>query len=534
MDKGLNQQNVAVDETPVLEVRGITKVFPGVVANDSISFKLKRGEVLAFLGENGAGKSTLMNILYGLYHPDKGEILLDGKQVHFTGPHDAIAAGIGMVHQHFMLVPTLTVAENIILGNEGVKGMERLNMRTASKRIRELSEQYGLALDPDALVGDLSVGMQQRVEIVKAFYRNANILILDEPTAVLTPQEADELTVIMRNLTAQGKSIMFISHKLREILAIADRVVVLRLGKVVGGVDDLSTATEESLAALMVGRAVVLRVSKGPAHPKDEVLSVRNLQAHDDRGIMSLDGTSFNVRAGEIVGVAGVEGNGQTELVEVLTGLRPAAGGTAFLNNHSLLHLSPRECTEAGVGYVPQDRQRFGLVLSYGIDDNLVLSSYYRKPFTQGMTRNQKAVDKYANELVRKFDIRTPSCETPAGNLSGGNQQKTVVAREFSRENKLMVVVQPTRGLDVGSIEFIHQNLINQRDAGVAVLLVSSELDEIMSLSDRIAVMYKGQVVAVVDNNAHTDEERETLRNELGLLMAGAGKVTAGSSQDSH
>ncbi len=501
------------------------KVFPGVIANDNVSFALRRGEVLAFLGENGAGKSTLMNMLYGLYRPDAGEFLLNGKPVHFNGPTDAIAAGIGMVHQHFMLVPTLSVTENIILGNESVKGIRRLNTRSAGKRVRELSEQYGLALDPEALVGDLTVGMQQRVEIVKAFYRNASILILDEPTAVLTPQEADELVLIMHNLTEEGKSIIFISHKLREVLAIADRVAVLRLGKLVGSVDDLSTATEESLASMMVGRSVVLHIEKGVAQPGEEVLTLHDLKALDDRGVPSLDGASLSVRAGEVVGVAGVEGNGQIELVEVLTGLRRSTGGEARLSGEQLIGRTPRQTVEAGVGYVPQDRQRFGLVLPYGVDDNLVLSSYYRAPFTKGLTIDHKAVDKYAAELVHKFDIRTPTVETQAGKLSGGNQQKAVVAREFSRNNKLLIAVQPTRGLDVGSIEFIHRNIIVQRDAGVAVLLVSSELDEILSLSDRIAVMYKGKVVAIVDNQTHTDEEREALRQELGLLMAGAVKV---------
>ena len=397
------------NELPVLEARNLTKVFPGVRANDAISFQLRKGEVLAFLGENGAGKSTLMNILYGLYRPDEGEIVLNGQPVTFSGPHDAIAAGIGMVHQHFMLVPTLTVTENIILGNENVKGIQKLKLREASQRIRELSRQYGLTLDPDAMVGDLSVGLQQRVEIVKAFYRNANILILDEPTAVLTPQEADELVIIMRNLTAQGKSIIFISHKLREVLAIADRLVVLRLGKLVGSVDDLSKATEASLAALMVGREVVLRVEKGPSHPGEEVLSIKGLKARDDRGILSVDNTSLSIRGGEVVGVAGVEGNGQTELVEVLTGLRPAEDGVAFLEEMPLIGNTTRHLTEAGIGYVPQDRQRFGLVLGYGVDDNLVLSSYYRKPFTHGLTIDRKAIDKYAGELVQKFDIRTPN-----------------------------------------------------------------------------------------------------------------------------
>lgn len=508
---------------PVLEIRGITKRFPGVVANDHISFTLLKGEVHAFLGENGAGKSTLMNILYGLYHPDEGEILLNGKPLHFAGPNDAIAAGIGMVHQHFMLVPTLTVAENIILGNEG-KGGARLDLKGAGRRIRSLSEQYGLALDPDAMVGDLSVGMQQRVEIVKAFYRNANILILDEPTAVLTPQEADELSAIMENLTREGKSIIFISHKLREVLAIADRVTVLRLGKVVGEVTDLASATEESLASLMVGRSVLLRVEKGPAHPGAEVLHAQNLVASDDRGVLALNGASLNVRAGEVLGLAGVEGNGQIELVEVLTGLRAAKGGEVLLNGKAITHRSPRQITRAGVGYVPQDRQRFGLVLSYGVDFNTVLSTYSLKPFCNGITINQKAVDEYAAQLVKKFDVRTPTVETSAGSLSGGNQQKVVVAREFSRDNKLLIAVQPTRGLDVGSIEFIHSNLIAQRDAGVAVLLVSSELDEIMSLSDRIAVMYKGEVVAVMDAATAT-------REELGLLMAGAVPVATGAEE---
>ncbi|NWJ46215.1 MAG: ABC transporter ATP-binding protein [Chloroflexi bacterium] len=508
-------------EAPVLEVRGITKRFPGVLANDNINFRLQRGEVLAFLGENGAGKSTLMNILYGLYHPDEGEVLLNGKPLKFSGPNEAIRAGIGMVHQHFMLVPTLTVTENIILGNEIAKGGGRLDLKTASKNISELSARYGLALDPNVLVGDLTVGMQQRVEIVKAFYRNANILILDEPTSVLTPQEADDLANIIRNFTAQGKSVIFISHKLREVLQIADRVVVLRGGKVVGSVDDLSKATEASLASLMVGREVVLQVNKGPSHPGEEVLVVHDVKALDDRGVAILQGASLSVRTGEILGVAGVEGNGQIELVEVLTHLRHATGGSATLNGMDLLHSSTRKITEAGVGYIPQDRQRFAMVLSFGVDYNMVLSSYYREPFSNGLTINEKKVDEYALELVKRFDVRTPTVQTPSGSLSGGNQQKCVVGREFSRKNKLMIAVQPTRGLDVGSIEFIHNGLVEQRDAGVAVLLVSSELDEVMSLSDRIAVMYKGRVVAIVEADKVT-------REELGLLMAGAG-TTAGA-----
>jgi simple sugar transport system ATP-binding protein len=498
----------------VLEVRDITKRFPGVLANDHISFKLHKGEVLAFLGENGAGKSTLMNILYGFYRPDEGEILLNGKPVHFSGSSEAMHAGIGMVHQHFMLVPTLTVAENIILGEEMTRGGGILDLKTANKRIRELSAQYGLALDPASFVGDLTVGMQQRVEIVKAFYRNANILILDEPTAVLTPQEADELTKIMHNLTEEGKSIIFISHKLREVLNIADRVLVLRGGKLVGGVDDLSQATEASLASLMVGREVVLRVEKGEAHPGADVLKINNLKALDDRGVHVLNNASLTVRSGEIVGIAGVEGNGQIELVETLTGLRHATAGSAFLGERNLLACNPRQISEAGVGHVPQDRQRFGLVLSYGVDDNLVLNNYYRAPYSKGWVIDQKAIDNHAEALVKEFDIRTPTVTTAAGTLSGGNQQKTVVAREFSSENRLLIAVQPTRGLDVGSIEFIHKNLIAQRDRGVAVLLVSSELEEIMSLSDRIAVMFKGQIVAVVDAD-------KTTREELGLLMAG-------------
>jgi simple sugar transport system ATP-binding protein len=512
--------NNSENNGPVLEVRGMTKRFPGVLANDHISFELYAGEVLAFLGENGAGKSTLMNMLYGLYRPDEGEILLNGKPVKFNGPNDAIQHGIGMVHQHFMLVPTLTVTENIILGNE-VARVGRLDLKTASRKIAQLSQQYGLAIEPDAIVGDLTVGMQQRVEIVKAFYRNANILILDEPTSVLTPQEADELGKIIENLTGQGKSVIFISHKLREVLQIADRVKVLRNGKLVGGVDDLSSATEASLASLMVGREVVLQVEKGPAHPGQDVLVVNNLHAHDDRGVETLRGASFTVREGEILGIAGVEGNGQIELVEVLTQLRHANHGTATLYGLNLLHSSTRKITEAGVGYIPQDRQRYAMVLPFGVDYNMVLSTYYREPFFNGLTINEKAVDDYAEKLVKRFDIRTPSVKTTSGSLSGGNQQKCVVGREFSRDNKLLIAVQPTRGLDVGSIEFIHKGLISQRDGGVAVLLVSSELDEIMSLSDRIAVMYKGQIVAVLDAGKAT-------REELGLLMAGAG-TTAGA-----
>jgi simple sugar transport system ATP-binding protein len=498
--------------TPVLEVRNITKRFPGVLANDHVSFTLEAGEIHAFLGENGAGKSTLMNILYGLYAPDEGEVLVRGKPVTIHGPTDAIRLGLGMVHQHFMLVPTLTVAENIMLGTEITSGLF-LDEKEANRRVRELSEQYGLAVPSDALVHDLPVGVQQRAEIIKALYRGAEILILDEPTAVLTPQEADDLFDVIKLLRSQGKSIIFISHKLKEVLSIADRISVLRRGRMVGSALP-QESTEESLAAMMVGREVVLTVPKGSSAPGEVVLAVDHLTVLDDRKQRAVDELSLEVRAGEVLGIAGVQGNGQTELVEAITGLRPTLAGHVRLLGKDLTGAAPRMVLDAGVAHVPEDRHRHGLVLSYPIADNLVLSTYLRPPFSKGIVIDEAAIAKNAEELVKEFDVRTSSAMSAASTLSGGNQQKVVVAREFSRPIRLLIASQPTRGLDVGSIEFIHQNIIRKRDEGVAVLLVSAELDEIMALSDRIAVMFKGKVLAVVPAT-------EATRHGLGLLMAG-------------
>lgn len=497
----------------VLEARNVTKRFPGVIANQDVNLKLHRGEVLALLGENGAGKTTLMNILYGLYHQDEGEILVRGEPVRISSPSESIARGIGMVHQHFMLVPVFTVTENIMLGAESVKN-GILDLEQARQRILQLSQQYNLDVDPDAYVKDLSVGQQQRVEIIKALYRRAEILILDEPTAVLTPQEADELFEVIRTLTSEGTSVIFISHKLREVLAIADRVVVLRRGRVVGEANP-AEATERSLAEMMVGRSVLLQVDKGPANPGEVVLELRNLSGNDDRGQLAVDGVSLEVRAGEILGIAGVQGNGQTELVEICTGMRPARGGQVLIGGVDYTNASPRKITEAGTAHIPEDRQEDGLVLNYSIADNLVLNTYYLPPFASGVARNDKAINEQAERLVKEYDVRTPSPYVNVGTLSGGNKQKVIIARELSRPIRLLIAAQPTRGVDVGSIEFIHKTIVAQRDAGTAVLLISAELDEILSLSDRIAVMYHGKIVAVVDANAVS-------REDLGLMMAGA------------
>ncbi len=610
--------------TPILEVRNATKRFPGVLANDHISFSLNEGEILAFLGENGAGKSTLMNILYGLYTADEGEIEIRGQKADIQDPNDAIGLGIGMVHQHFQLVPVFTVAENIVMGTEptrpsfswrtlGIAGaaaavlflvggifaldnlaprllaalagggavagifaliillgwlarlkfrlyfpitavggaallsvlafalgataqitflvlvailfalasypavqviMTALDRRRATQRIRELSEQYGLAVDPDAIVENIPVGVQQRVEIIKTLYREAEILILDEPTAVLTPQETEELFEIMHSLTDQGKSIMFITHKLKEVMAIADRVIVLRDGRLVGETTPPETSLEE-LAEMMVGREVDLVVDKGPASPGEVVLEVEALTAEDVRGHRVVRGVDLFVRAGEILGVAGVQGNGQTELVEVLTGLLPATGGSVRILGQDVTNAPPRRITELGVAHVPEDRQQDGLVMTFPIFDNVVLSTYYLEPYAEGPAIQFDEVYEYADRVVKEFDVRTPSIILPAQTLSGGNQQKLIVAREFSRPIKLMIAAQPTRGLDVGSIEYIHSQIVQKRDNGVAVLLVSVELDEIMALSDRIAVMYEGRIVGTVDADKVT-------REELGLMMAGA------------
>ncbi len=498
---------------PVLELRGITKRFPGVLANDHVDFTLEEGEIHALLGENGAGKTTLMNILYGLYTPDEGEIYVRGKKAEIHSPADAIDMGIGMVHQHFMLVPVMTVTENIVLGAEPTRFGPFLNLREAAERIRELSRTYGLEVDPDAYIRELPVGVQQRVEILKLLYRKADILILDEPTAVLTPQEVEELFEVIRSLVARGNSVIFITHKLKEVMTIADRVTVLRQGRVVGTTTPAET-NEQELAAMMVGREVSLVVDKAPAQPGDVVLTVEDLHVLDDRGEPAVRGVSLEVRAGEILGIAGVQGNGQTELVEAITGLRPPLHGHIRIKGMETTWATPRRFFETGAAHVPEDRQRDGLVLSYPVRDNLVLNTYYKPPFAMGFLIKEKPIEENATRLVQEFDIRTPDIYTPVSNLSGGNQQKVIVAREFSRPIDLLVASQPTRGLDVGSIEYIHRRLVEKRDQGCAVLLVSSELDEIMALSDRIAVMYEGQIMAVLPAEA-------TTREQLGLLMAG-------------
>ena len=499
--------------TPVLEVKHVTKRFPGVVANDDVNLTLYEGEILALLGENGAGKSTLMNIIYGLYKPTEGEIYVRGKKVEMKSPRDAIALGIGMVHQHFQLVPVMTVAENIMLGAESVKrGL--LDVKKVAQEIQELSHRYHLDVDPYAVVEDLPVGVQQRVEIIKALYREAEILILDEPTAVLTPQEIEGLFEIMKRLQSQGKSIIFISHKLKEVLYISDRIVVLRDGKVVGETTP-AEATQEKLAAMMVGREVILTVEKEPARPGKVVLEVKDLEAKSDLGEPALRGVSFQVHEGEILGVAGVQGNGQTELVEVITSLRKAESGQVIINGEEMTNASPRAITQKGQSsHVPEDRHAYGMVASYSVADNLVLNTYNLPPFAKGIRINRPAIIRHAEELIEKFDVRTPGPHTPAGSLSGGNQQKMVVAREFSRPIKLLIAAQPTRGIDVGSIEFIHNQIVAKRDEGVAVLLVSAELDEIMALSDRIAVMYKGEILDIVPRE-------EATRENIGLLMMG-------------
>ncbi|MBN1537072.1 MAG: ABC transporter ATP-binding protein [Anaerolineales bacterium] len=499
--------------TTILELKGITKQFPGVLANDHVDFDLKKGEIHALLGENGAGKTTLMNILYGLYKPDSGELYRDGKEVSLNSPKDAIAIGIGMVHQHFMLIPVFTVTENIMLGEEKLKNAV-LDRNGVSAKVGELSQKYGLEIDPESFVEDIPVGVQQRVEIVKTLYRKAEILILDEPTAVLTPQEVEDLFRIMRELTSQGVSIIFITHKLKEVLKIADRITVMRAGKVVGTA--IPSETDEShLAAMMVGREVILNVEKEPAQPKEDVLQVIDLKVNDLRGLEAVRGVTFSVRAGEILGIAGVQGNGQTELVEALTGLRQSTGGKVVLQGKDMTNNPPRPIIENGLSHIPEDRQRHGLVLAYPVADNLVLCNYYLPPFGVNFVMQNKAIDENARKLVKDFDIRTPSPFVPTSNLSGGNQQKVIVARELSRPVQLLIANQPTRGLDVGSIEYIHRQIVNMRGKGVAVLLVSAELDEIMSLADRIAVMYQGKIVDIVDT-------QKTTKSELGLKMAGA------------
>jgi len=499
---------------PVLELKGITKQFPGVLANDNINFTLEKGEIHALLGENGAGKTTLMNILYGLYKPTKGEIFINGQQVDIHGPTDAIRQGIGMVHQHFMLVPVLTVTENVMLGEESLHGGMFLDRKVVTRRIRDISEKYGLKVDPGTYVKSLPVGIQQRVEIIKVLYRDANILILDEPTAVLTPQEVEELFSIIKLLVGQGVSLVFITHKLKEVLSVADRITVIRRGKTVGTTTP-AEANQQSLAEMMVGRAVTLTVRKKPAHPTDPALVVENLCIKDDRQGVAVDDISFEVKAGEVLGVAGVQGNGQTQLVEALTGLRQVESGTVKISGQDATNASPRQVTELGVAHVPEDRQRDGLVLAYPLTANIVLNTYYQRPFAKNGVVNKEEVRRITTQVVDEFDVRTPSIDVPAATLSGGNQQKVIVGREFSRPIKLLVAAQPTRGLDVGSIEYIHNRIIEKRDQGTAVLLVSTELDEIQALSDRIAVMFEGKIIDILPASRVTKEQ-------LGLLMAGS------------
>src|SRR5829696_35378 len=501
----------------LLELLGITKRFPGTVANDHVDFDLGRGEVHALLGENGAGKSTLMNILYGLYHPDEGQIRLNGKRIRIDSPRDAIDGGIGMVHQHFMLIPVMTVAENIVLATEPTKG-PFLDLASAEKRVQELSTQYGLTVRPEAKVASISVGMQQRAEILKALYRGAEILILDEPTAVLTPQEASELFTIIRSLQADGKSIIFISHKLNEVLEIADRITVLRQGKKIDTVPR-EGATREGLARLMVGREVVLSVEKPPAEPGETLLEVEDLLVVDERGLEAVRGVSFQVKAGEIVGIAGGDGNGQSELIDALTGLRSPAGGKITAAGEDLTSASAREALDAGVGHIPEDRQVRGLVLDFTLAENLALHDYTKKPNSRwGWLYPGRLIERAAR-LLKEFDVRGGRPQTLAAALSGGNQQKVVIAREVSRDPRILVAAQPTRGLDVGAIEFVHRRLVKERDEGRAILLVSFELEEILSLSDRILVVYEGRIVG--------EYEPGVSEEELGIAMTGGRKQAA-------
>lgn len=496
-----------------LELKGITKRFGTLVANDSIDLVVEPGQIHSLLGENGAGKSTLMNVLYGLYKADEGQILLDGKPVNFSGPGDAMAAGIGMVHQHFMLIPVFTVAENVALGHEPTNKLGVLDLEAARKLVREISNRFGFDVDPDAMVEDLPVGVQQRVEIIKSLARDAKVLVLDEPTAVLTPQETDELMEIMRDLAKSGTSIVFITHKLREVKAVADKITVIRQGKVVG--EAKPSADTKELASMMVGRDVDLKVDKKAATPGQVVLSVEGISVLDDRDQRAVNNVSFDIRAGEILAIAGVQGNGQTELAEAILGLRPlhTSSGEVSILGTSVRGKSVRSILESGVGYVPEDRKKDGLISEFSIAENLMLNGSFTAPFAKGLGIAFGQRNKIADQLVKEFDVRTPSAQTPAGKLSGGNQQKVVLARELSRKVDLLIVSQPTRGVDVGSIEFIHERLVEQRDAGKAVLLISTELDEVLALADRIAVMYRGQIVGVVD--AKTD------RAKLGQMMAG-------------
>ena len=499
----------------VVEMKSITKKFGDFVANDNIDLTVHKGEVHALLGENGAGKSTLMNILYGLYHPTNGEIFIEGKKVSIDNPNDAIHLGIGMVHQHFMLIPPFTVAENIILGMEPMKTFKQVDIDKAVKDVKGLSDKYGLYVDPNSRVMDITVGMQQRVEILKALYRGADILILDEPTAVLTPHEIKELIDIIRNLTKEGKTIILITHKLKEIKEAADFCTIIRRGKKIDTVD-VSVTDESQLASMMVGREVIFTVEKSDANYGDTVLEIDNLIAKDNRGLFALNGLSLEVRRGEILGIAGVDGNGQSELVEVITGLKKAESGSIKINGKEIMNTTPRNIMDSGISNIPEDRQKHGLVLEFTIAENMILQNYKKEQFAKNGKLLNSNIKKFANELIKKFDVRPQDEDFIARSLSGGNQQKVIIAREVTNNPDLLIATQPTRGLDVGAIEFVHESLIEQRDKGKGVLLVSFELDEIMSVSDRIAVIYEGKIVGIVD-------AKEANENQIGLMMAGGG-----------
>lgn len=500
-----------------IEMLGITKKFPGIKANDNVTLRVEKGQIHALLGENGAGKSTLMSVLFGLYQPEEGIIKVNGEEVKITNPNVANDYGIGMVHQHFKLVENFTVAENIILGMEPKKSFGRIDMKKAIQRVVEISEQYGLKVDPNAKIEDISVGMQQRVEILKMLYRNADILIFDEPTAVLTPQEIRELIKIMKGLIKEGKTIILITHKLKEIKEVADQCSVLRRGKYIGTVNVADTS-EEKMAEMMVGREVSFEVEKEEANPTDVVLEIKDLTVKDNRNLEAVKNLSLKVRAGEILCIAGIDGNGQTELIEALTGLRKIEKGTILLNGESIENESTRNRTLKGIGHIPEDRQKYGLVLDFKVEENMVLQTYFKEPFSKKGILNFKEIRAFSDRLIREFDVRSGQGSlSDARGMSGGNQQKAIIAREIERSPELLIAAQPTRGLDVGAIEYIHNRLVQERDKGRAILLVSLEMEEVLNLSDRIAVIYEGEIVGTV-------KASETNENELGLMMAGSKK----------